>query len=73
MMEFYDAITHLKMLQKKSPKGNGAEVEVAFLIVKPSKLKGLRRKTTLRQGLANALEIKAFKRVMGLSCCYATF
>ncbi|XP_008811839.1 uncharacterized TPR repeat-containing protein At1g05150-like [Phoenix dactylifera] len=69
-VEVYDAIAHLKTLQKKKPpKGNGAEGEVAFLIVEPSKFKRVGRKTTLRQDLANALDIRAFQRVTRLSRC----
>lgn len=70
-VEVYDAIAHLKTLQKKKkpPKGNDSEGEVAFLIVEPSKFKRVGKKTTLRQDLANALEIRAFQRVTRLSRC----
>lgn len=72
-MEIYDAIAHLKMLQKKRKhrKGSGSEVggEGEFLIVEPSKFKRIGRKTTLRQDLANALDIRAFQRLTRLDHC----
>ncbi|XP_058098729.1 uncharacterized TPR repeat-containing protein At2g32450-like isoform X3 [Magnolia sinica] len=69
-VELYDAISHLKVLQKK-PKGNGggADGEGAFVVVEASKFKRVGRKTTIRQELASALEIRAFQRVTRLSHC----
>ncbi|XP_072998361.1 uncharacterized TPR repeat-containing protein At1g05150-like [Typha latifolia] len=72
-VELYDAIAHLKTLQKKKkkkiPKGNGADQEGGFLVVEPSKFKRVGRKTTLRLDLANALDIRAFQRLTRLSHC----
>lgn len=70
-VELYDAITHMKLLQKKKPKGNGsgADGEAAFSVVEPSKFKRVGRKTTVRQDLASALEIRAFQRLTRLSRC----
>nr|DAD40418.1 TPA_asm: hypothetical protein HUJ06_014741 [Nelumbo nucifera] len=69
-VELHDAIAHLKQLQKKKLKGNGgAEGEGTFLVVEPSKFKGVGQKTTLRQDLANALEIRAFQRLTRLIRC----
>lgn len=72
-LEVYDAIAHLKMLHKKRKhnKGSGGVVdgEGEFLVVEPSKFKRIGRKTTLRQDLANALEIRAFQRLTRLDHC----
>ncbi|KAM0950920.1 putative EF-hand domain, tetratricopeptide-like helical domain superfamily, EF-hand domain pair [Dioscorea sansibarensis] len=70
-VEVYDAIAHLKMLQKKkkkATKGGGGDGE-EFVIVEASKFKRVGRKTTLRVDLANALEIRAFQRLTRLSRC----
>ena len=69
-VELHDAISHLKQIQKKKVKGNGgANGEGVFVIVEPSKFKRLNDKTTLRQDLANALQIRAFQRITRLSRC----
>ncbi|GAV72465.1 TPR_2 domain-containing protein/EF_hand_3 domain-containing protein/TPR_11 domain-containing protein [Cephalotus follicularis] len=69
-VELHDAISHLKQLQKKKLKANGAaNGEGAFVIVEPSKFKTLGDKTTLRQDLANTLQIRAFQRITRLSRC----
>ncbi|KAJ6832828.1 putative TPR repeat-containing protein-like [Iris pallida] len=75
-VEVYDAIAHLKTLQRKKKgkglKNNGGEGEGgenAFVVVEPSKFKRVGRKTTLRQDLASALEIRVFQRVTRLSRC----
>lgn len=69
-VELHDAIAHLKQLQKKKVKSNGgANGEVAFVIVEASKFKTVGEKTTVRQDLANALQIRAFQRVTRLGRC----
>ncbi|PQM38569.1 putative TPR repeat-containing protein [Prunus yedoensis var. nudiflora] len=69
-VELHDAIAHLKQLQKKKVKGNGgANGEGSFVVVEPTKFKTVGEKTTLRQDLANALEIRAFQRITRLSRC----
>ena len=70
-VEVYDAIAHIKMLQKKKnkSKGNSGDGEGGFLVVEVSKFKRVGRKTTLRQDLANALEIRGFQRLTRLSRC----
>ncbi|KAL5706604.1 hypothetical protein ACHQM5_024749 [Ranunculus cassubicifolius] len=63
-VELHDAIAHMKQLQKKRHKSKGGgDGEGAFLVVEVSKFKRIGRKTTLRQELANALEIRAFQRL----------
>lgn len=69
-VELHDAISHLKQLQKKRLKGNGSgNGEEAFIIVEPSKFSAVGERTTLRQELANALDIRAFQRITRLSRC----
>ncbi|KAI0495248.1 hypothetical protein KFK09_025398 [Dendrobium nobile] len=72
-LEVYDAIAHLKMLHKKRKhskgSGSGVHSEGEFLVVDASKFKRIGRKTTLRQDLANALEIRAFQRLTRLDHC----
>ncbi|GLT92042.1 hypothetical protein SLE2022_099010 [Rubroshorea leprosula] len=69
-VELHDAIYHLKQLQKKKVKGNGgSNGEGAFVVVEPSKFKTVSERTTLRQDLSNALQIRAFQRVTRLSRC----
>ncbi|XP_043709846.1 uncharacterized TPR repeat-containing protein At1g05150-like [Telopea speciosissima] len=69
-VELHDAIVHLKQLQRKKLKGNGgAEGEVAYIVVEPSKFKKVGSKTTLRQDLVGALEIRAFQRLTRLNRC----
>ncbi|KAH1030305.1 hypothetical protein J1N35_046181 [Gossypium stocksii] len=69
-VELHDAIYHLKQLQKKKVKSNGgANGEGAFLIVEPSKFKTVGEKTTLRQDLGSAIQIRAFQRITRLSRC----
>ncbi|XP_042514392.1 uncharacterized TPR repeat-containing protein At1g05150-like, partial [Macadamia integrifolia] len=69
-VELHDAIVHLKQLQRKKLKGNGGtEGESAYIVVDPSKFKKVGRKTTLRQDLVSALEIRAFQRLTRLNRC----
>ncbi|KAI5353766.1 PREDICTED: TPR [Prunus dulcis] len=69
-VELHDAIAHLKQLQKKKVKGNGgANGEGSFVVVEPTKFRTVGERTTLRQDLANALEIRAFQRITRLSRC----
>ncbi|GFY86102.1 calcium-binding tetratricopeptide family protein [Actinidia rufa] len=69
-VELHDAISHLKQLQKKRLKGNGGtNGEEVFIIVEPSKFKTVGEKTTVRQELANALDVRAFQRITRLSRC----
>ncbi|KAL5985855.1 hypothetical protein ACLOJK_027844 [Asimina triloba] len=73
-VELYDAIAHLKLLQRKKPKGKGDGCgtdgeAAAFVVVEVSKFKRVGRKTTVRQDLASALEIRAFQRITRLSRC----
>ncbi|MBA0733998.1 hypothetical protein Gogos_017952 [Gossypium gossypioides] len=69
-VELHDAIYHLKQLQKKKVKSNGgANGEGAFVIVEPSKFKTVGEKTTLRQDLGSAIQIRAFQRITRLSRC----
>ncbi|EEE58747.1 hypothetical protein OsJ_10236 [Oryza sativa Japonica Group] len=74
-VEVYDAISHLKTLQKKKPKPpkgkDDSQGEEAFVVVEPSKFKRVGRKTTLRQDLANALDIRAFEKTTKLGRCDA--
>ncbi|XWS14506.1 hypothetical protein CRYUN_Cryun35bG0015500 [Craigia yunnanensis] len=69
-VELHDAIYRLKQLQKTKLKINGgANKEGAFVIVESSKFKMVGEKTTLRQDLGNALQIRAFQRITRLSRC----
>lgn len=69
-VELHDAISHLKQLQKKKLKGNGGgNGEEAFIIIEPSKFKTVGERTTLRQELAIALNVRAFQRITRLSRC----
>ncbi|KAL7600824.1 uncharacterized TPR repeat-containing protein At1g05150 [Lactuca sativa] len=69
-VELHDALSHLKQLQKKKGNGNRNGIgEDAFTIIEPSKFKTLGEKTTLRQELATALEIRSFQRVTRLFRC----
>ncbi|KDP38589.1 hypothetical protein JCGZ_04514 [Jatropha curcas] len=69
-VELHDAISHLKQLQKKKVKPNGgANGEGAFVVVELSKFRTVSGKTTLRQDLANALQIRTFQRITRLGRC----
>ncbi|XVF73852.1 hypothetical protein PTKIN_Ptkin13bG0014800 [Pterospermum kingtungense] len=72
-VELHDSIYHLKQLQKKKKKvkrtNGGHNGEGAFVVVEPSKFKMLSAKTTLRQDLGSALQIRAFQRITRLSRC----
>lgn len=69
-VELHDAISHLKQLQKKKNKPNGDTPEESpFVIVEPSKFKTVGDKTTVRQELASALQIRALQKVARLSRC----
>ncbi|KAK1407440.1 hypothetical protein QVD17_39056 [Tagetes erecta] len=67
-VELHDALSHLKQLQKKKLKGNG-NAEDAFMIIEPLKFKTLSEKTTSRQELATALDIRSFQRTTRLFRC----
>lgn len=70
-VELHDAISHLKQLQKKKTKASNGGVpgEASFVIVEPSKFKVVGERTTGRQELATALQIRALQRVTRLSRC----
>ncbi|XP_021759860.1 uncharacterized TPR repeat-containing protein At1g05150-like [Chenopodium quinoa] len=69
-VEVHDAIAHMKQLHKKKVKANGgSNGENSFTIVEPLKFKTLGSKTTSRQELAIALEIRAFQRLSRLNRC----
>lgn len=69
-VELHDAISHLKHSQKKKAKTNGsANREGAFLVVEPSKFKTVGERTTVRQDLASALQIRAFQRITRVGRC----
>ncbi|KAI4389603.1 hypothetical protein MLD38_001812 [Melastoma candidum] len=69
-VELHDAVAHLKQLQKKKLKGNGgSNGEGPFLVIEASKFKTVGEKTTMRQDLATALEIRSFQRVTRLGRC----
>ncbi|GAB2253090.1 hypothetical protein Droror1_Dr00005937 [Drosera rotundifolia] len=67
-IEVHDAITHLKQLQKKKPNG-GSNGENPFVVVEATRFKTVNEKTTLRQELANAIEIRSFQRLSRLDRC----
>lgn len=69
-VEVHDAIAHMKQLHKKKVKANGgANGENSFTIVEPLRFKTVGGKTTSRQELATALEIRAFQRLSRLGRC----
>lgn len=72
-VELHDAISHLKQLQKKKKtakaNANGDGSGGAFVIVEPSKFKTTGEKSSTRQDLFNALQIRAFQRITRLSRC----
>ncbi|KAE9617592.1 hypothetical protein Lal_00034563 [Lupinus albus] len=69
-VELHDAISHLKQLQKKKTKPNGgAPGESPFVIVEPSKFRTVGEKTTVRQELSYALQIRSLQRITRLSRC----
>ncbi|CAL5418390.1 unnamed protein product [Camellia sinensis] len=69
-VELHDAIAHLKQIQKKRLRRNGgANGDEAFIIVEPSKFKTNGERTTPRQELANALDVRAFQRITRLIRC----
>ncbi|KAK1554171.1 hypothetical protein Q3G72_008822 [Acer saccharum] len=68
-VELHDAVSHMKQLQKKKVKPNGSNGDGAFVIVEPSKFKTSGDKTTLRQDLAIALQIRVFQKITRLSRC----
>ncbi|XAR64165.1 hypothetical protein NMG60_11024407 [Bertholletia excelsa] len=69
-VELHDAISHLKQIQKKRLKGNGGgNGEEAFVVVEQTKFKTIDERTTLRQELAIALDIRAFQRITRLNRC----
>ncbi|CAK9148244.1 unnamed protein product [Ilex paraguariensis] len=73
-VELHDAISHLKQLQKKRLKGNGGgNGEEAFIIVESLKFKTVGERTTIRQELATALDIRAFQRITRLNRCDVDF
>ncbi|KAJ0754855.1 putative EF-hand domain, tetratricopeptide-like helical domain superfamily, EF-hand domain pair [Helianthus annuus] len=71
-IELYDAISHLKQLHRKKMQGKGngnGNGDVAFVVVEPSRFKTVGEKTTLRQELATALNIRGFQRTTRLTRC----
>ncbi|KAK1288114.1 putative TPR repeat-containing protein [Acorus calamus] len=79
-IEVHDAIVHMKQLQKKKKKkllrrssnssgGGGDGDGPDFVVVEVSKFKRVGRKTTVRQELASALEIRAFQMTTRLGRC----
>lgn len=69
-VELHDAISHLKQLQKKKLRGSvNSNGEVAFDIVEPFKFKTVGDKTTSKEELAIALDIRAFQRITRLNRC----
>ncbi|MFS7972325.1 putative EF-hand domain, tetratricopeptide-like helical domain superfamily, EF-hand domain pair [Helianthus anomalus] len=71
-IELYDAISHLKQLHRKKMQGKGSSNgngDVAFVVVEPSRFKTVGEKTTLRQELATALNIRGFQRTTRLTRC----
>ncbi|KAL7606068.1 uncharacterized TPR repeat-containing protein At2g32450 [Lactuca sativa] len=72
-IELYDAISHMKQLQKKKLKGNGNGNgngnDDSFVVVEPSKFKTVSERTTLRHDLATALDIRSFQRTTRLIRC----
>ncbi|KAK2660649.1 hypothetical protein Ddye_007182 [Dipteronia dyeriana] len=68
-VELHDAVSHMKQLQKKKVKPNGSNGDEAFVIVEPSKFKTSGDKTTLRQDLAVALQIRGFQKITRLIRC----
>ncbi|KAK9165269.1 hypothetical protein Scep_000460 [Stephania cephalantha] len=64
-VELHDAIAHMKQLQRKGSNGK----QGSFLVVEVSKFKRVGQRTTHRQVLASALEIRAFQRLTRLSRC----
>ncbi|KAJ8772520.1 hypothetical protein K2173_027697 [Erythroxylum novogranatense] len=69
-VELHDALSHLKQLQKKKLKTNGAaNGESAFISVELAKFKTVGERTTARQDLADALKIRAFQRITRLNRC----
>ncbi|GKU90049.1 hypothetical protein SLEP1_g4096 [Rubroshorea leprosula] len=57
---------HHRIVHRDLETSNG---EGAFVVVEPSKFKTVSEKTTLRQDLSNALQIRVFQRVTRLSRC----
>ncbi|XP_074273373.1 putative TPR repeat-containing protein At1g05150 [Silene latifolia] len=69
-VEVHDAIAHMKQLHKKKVKANGsANGENTFVVVDPLKFNTVGDRTTSRQVLATALEIRAFQRLSRLGRC----
>ncbi|XP_078444279.1 putative TPR repeat-containing protein At1g05150 [Wolffia australiana] len=70
-VELHDALSHIRALQKKKLlKGGSAEVENnGYLVIEPSRFKQFGRKTTSREELMFALQIRAFQVVTKLSLC----
>ncbi|PWA55279.1 Calcium-binding EF-hand [Artemisia annua] len=67
-IELYDAIAHLKQLHKKKLKGKG-NGDDGFIVVEPSRFKPCGDKTTIRQELVTALNIRTFQRTTRLTRC----
>ncbi|KAJ9536463.1 hypothetical protein OSB04_un000371 [Centaurea solstitialis] len=68
-VELHDALSHLKQLQKKKLKGSNGNEEGSFTIVEPSRYKTVGERTTTRQDLATALDIRSFQRITRLFRC----
>ncbi|KAK8969069.1 hypothetical protein KSP40_PGU017257 [Platanthera guangdongensis] len=71
--EVYHAISHLKVMEgrrkKKGGKAGELNKEGEFLVVEPSRFKSVGRKTTHREDLTNALQIRVFQRLTRLDRC----
>ncbi|CAM8979299.1 unnamed protein product [Rhodiola kirilowii] len=68
-VELHDAVFHLKQLQKKKKLNGASNGEADFIIIESAKFKTVGDGTTLRQDLANALEIRSFQKITRLASC----
>ncbi|KAL9229187.1 hypothetical protein vseg_004680 [Gypsophila vaccaria] len=72
-VEVHDAIAHMKQLHKKKVKANGGggngDNNTFVVVDDPLKFKTVGDRTTSRQDLATALEIRAFQRLSRLGRC----
>jgi HEAT repeat protein len=68
-VELHDAISHLKQLQKKNKSNGAIPGESPFVIIESTKFKTVGEKTTVRQELASALQIRALQNVARLIRC----
>ncbi|ERN10858.1 hypothetical protein AMTRI_Chr09g19730 [Amborella trichopoda] len=68
-IELYDAIGHLKQLQREAAKKQSSNGEAGFIVVEASKFKANKNKATPRQELGHALQIRSFQRLTRLGSC----